>query len=154
MVAKAVCVRRCTVADIEHAPNLPRLLSEYGEESGIPALGAQAPQYDTYRMMEAGGLSFCLGAFEGDDLVGFLIALVAVLPHFGQLVASTESFFVTPSARGGGTGLRLLRLAEAIAQERGAAGIFVSAHTGGRLEQVLPRLTYNETSRVFFKAFK
>jgi len=148
-----ITVRRCTSLELEQSPALSRLLAEYGEESGIPALGPQNPQFLTYQAMESAGISFAFGAFNDEGLVGFLIILVAVLPHFGRKVASSESFFVSPAAREGGTGLRLLHLAEEFAQEQGAAGLFVSAHTGGRLEQVLPRLAYNETSRVFFKAF-
>lgn len=146
-------IRRCAFADIEHAPNLATLMEEYGAESAMPALGPQRPQFPAYRLMEEIGTAHSFGAFQGADLVGFMIILVAVLPHFGLRVASTESFFVTRSARKGGTGMRLLRQAEELAQELGAVGFFVSAPVGSRLESVMPKAGYGEASKIFFRSF-
>lgn len=149
-----ITVRRCAFAEIEHSPNFPALLAEYDAESGIRDLGAPNPKLATYRMMESAGLGFFIGAFDGILLRGFLIVLVVELPHFSKRVATSESFFVASESRAGGTGLRMLAMAEEIAAEQGAEGILVSAHTGGRLELVLPRVNYIETSRVFFKSLK
>ena len=149
----SIDIRRCAFADIEHAPNLTKLMDEYGAESAMIALGPQRPQFPTYRLMEEIGTSHSFGAFQGEDLVGFIIILVAVLPHFGLRVASTESFFVTCSARKGGTGLRLLRQAEEFAKELGAVGFFVSAPIGSRLESVMPKAGYSEASKIFFRSF-
>lgn len=146
-------IRRCPFAEIEHAPHLAALMAEYGAESAMPELGPQSPQFATYRMLEQAGTMRAVGAFQGGDLVGFIIVLVAVLPHFGKRVASTESFFVAQGVRKGGAGLRLLCEAERLAQELGAVGFFVSAPVGGQLESVMPKAGYRETSTIFYRGF-
>lgn len=146
-----ITIRPCTVSDIEHAPNSAALLAEYGAESSIAGLGQQCAQFDTYYKLEAAGILHLVGAFRADQLVGFVIVMAAVLPHYGKKVATTESFFVAKNARKGGAGLRLLRAAEQKARDLGAVGFLVSAPVGGQLEQVLPRAGYENTNRVFFR---
>lgn len=151
-------VRPCTVADLECAPNCDALLAEYEAESAIPELGDTVRHADLgqYKALEAAGVLHMLGAFnEAGEIIGFLTMVVAPLPHFGgRLVASTESVFVTASERRGGPGLDLLREAERLAADRGAIGILVSAPVGGRLERVMSRAAYRETSRVFFRGLR
>lgn len=146
-----IIIRRCTVADMADAPNIADLLAEYGAESAIEELGPPAAQLDTYRQMEAVGALHLLGAFDGDALVGFLVMIVSVLPHYGACIASTESFFVARAARKSGAGLKLLHEAEQLAKSLGAAGFFVSAPMSSRLEKILPGVGYRETNRVFFR---
>lgn len=151
---EAVTIQPCTVADVEQAPNLAELLAEYGDESAIDGLGAPCPQFGTYRLMESAGMLFILGAFHGNSLVGFIILIVSPLPHFGTVAASTESFFVTRSARKSGVGLRMLREAEQLSRSVGAAGLLVSTPAGGKLEQVMRGFDgYRVTNTVFFRSF-
>lgn len=144
-------IRSCTVAEMEHAPNLADLLAEYAIESAIPGMGPPKAQLETYRQLEAVGALHLFGAFQGDALVGFLVMIVSVLPHYGALVASTESYFVACKARKSGAGLKLLQEAENLARILGVAGFFVSAPIGGRLERVMSGKGYRETNRVFFR---
>jgi len=147
-----IIIHPCTVSDMENAPNLADLLAEYGAASAIDGLGAPAAQLETYRQLEAVGVLHLIGAYQGDNLVGFLIMIISVLPHYGARVGSTESFFVASTARKTGAGLKLLREAERIAATLGAVGFLVSAPVGSRLDQVLTAKRYLETSHVFFKA--
>lgn len=140
-----------TVADMEREPNLFALFAEYAQESATPELGVPDVQLEMYRQMEAAGALKILGAYQGNTLIGFLVMLVTVVPHFGRLIASTESYFVTKSARRGGTGIKLLRCAEQLARDLGAVAFFVSAPSGGRLAQVMPRMGYRETNRIFMR---
>lgn len=144
-------IRACTIAEVEQAGALPELLAAYGDESRIPEFGEVSACFETYRVMEASGALHILGAFA-PDLVGLASLLVYGLPHYaGRRVCAMESFFVAPTARRGGTGLNLLRAAEARARELGAAALMVSAPVDGRLASVLPRSGYRETNRVFLK---
>ena len=151
---ESISIKPCSVADIESAPNVADLLAEYAEESALDALGGANPQWETYRQMEAVGVARVLGAFQREKLVGFLVLLVSIVPHFGKLLASTESFFVAKSARKTGAGLKLLREAENIARDTGAVGFFVSAPMGSRLAKVLPGVGYRETNRMFFRGLQ
>lgn len=141
-----------TIAVIQTAPNLAALLDGYGAESAIKGMPPFNAQMGAYSAMEAAGILHPLVAFDGDVLVGFLLLLIAPLPHYGVKVATTESFFVAPEYRDAGHGLRLLRAAEVHAATLGAACLLVSAPKDGRLAAVLERLPhYSETNRVFFK---
>ena len=146
-------IRLCAVADIEQTFALPDLIAAYARESSIPELGQGDAQFATYYALEKAGMLRVLGAYQGDTLVGFLALLVSELPHYGCLVATTESFFVSPEARKAGTGQALLANAEALAASVGAKGVLVSAPKGGRLELVMSRSSaYRQTNSVFFKA--
>lgn len=146
-----IVIRKCTVAEVEQAGALQELLAAYGDESRIQEMGEVSASFEMYRQMEAGGALHIIGAF-GPDLVGLASLLVYGLPHYaGRRVCAMESFFVTPSARRGGTGIRLLRAAEDRARELGAAALMVSAPVGGRFARVLPRTGYRETNRVFVR---
>ncbi|MCI1005209.1 GNAT family N-acetyltransferase [Herbaspirillum sp. C7C8] len=145
-------IKRCAIADIVAAPELPALLAEYGAESGNEGIGPVNPQFDTYLAMETAGMLHALSArLENGQLVGFMLVLTPVLPHFGRRVAVSESFFVATAHRSTGAGLRLLRAAECLARDAGAVGIMVSAPNGGQLAQVLPGMGYHDASHVFFK---
>lgn len=144
-------IKVSSVAEMESAPNLGVLFAEYTRESAVPGLGNHNVQFEAYRAMEAAGILHMLAAFKGPNLVGFIVMILTVLPHFGKMAATTESFFVASEARGGGTGLKLLRLAEDHARTLGASAFFATAPVGGRLDAVLPRQGYSEASRVFFK---
>lgn len=145
-----VVIRPCTLAEIEQSVELARLLVKYGAESSIAEIGTPAPCMATYRSMAASGVLHIVGAFD-PELVGFASVLIIGLPHYaGRRVASMESFFVTPKARGGGTGIHLLRAAEELARDLGAQALMVSAPVGGRLASVMERTAgYRETNRVF-----
>lgn len=147
-------ITRSTVAEIERAPNLAELLDEYARESAVEGLGDASPQFATYHAMEAAGVMHLFAAYRGDYLIGFLIMIASVLPHFGKLAASTESFFVASAERKTGAGLGLLRHAMAHAEHLGALGFFVSAPVKSRLDYLLPAIGFRETNRVYFKGFE
>lgn len=144
-------IRPVTFAEIESAPNLPELLAEYARESANCAIGTPSMQPEIYRALESAGVLKILAAYSDGELVGYMSMLFSVLPHFGTLNATTESFFVAAAHRKGGTGLKLLRAAEALAASQGATGLFVSSPANGRLAQVLPRVGFHESNRVFFR---
>lgn len=146
-----VVIRSCTVDEVEQAGALEQLLTAYGDESRIPELGEVCPSFETYRQMEGAGVMHIIGAFA-PGLVGLASLLVYGLPHYaGRKVCSMESFFVEPSARRSGAGLKLLRAAETRAAELGAAALMASAPVGGRLASVLPRSGYRQSSQVFVR---
>lgn len=146
-------IQSITVDDLERAPNFTGMLEAYGVESSIDGMPPYNAQMASYKQLEAAGLLHVLGSFTDETLTGFLCLMVSTLPHYGVMVATTESFFVASEHRKSGAGTMLLKQAEYLAREKGAAGLFVSAPKGGRLAQVMesaPR--YRETNRVFFRS--
>jgi len=148
---QSITIRPCAVDDIKAAPNLGTLLAEYAAECALDGLGEPCPRWDTYYKLEAAGILHIIGAFECGSLAGFIFLLVAEVPHYSAIVATTESFFVADRARKGGTGLKLLREAERVCAALGAVGFLVSAPANGRLAKIMPRVGFRESNRVFFR---
>lgn len=148
---QSVIVRQCSAIELEQAPELPALVAEYATESTRATLGPYNPQFEVYRKLEELGMVRFAGAWRGGELVGFAVVGGAVVPHYGVHIASTESLFLTASARSTGAGKALLKLCEQLARDMGACGFFVSAPAGGRLSAILPRSGFTLTNQVFFK---
>lgn len=146
-----IMIKKTTIAEIEANENFSALAKEYAEESSIHGLPAPVEKIATYRVIESTGFFQAYGAFLGEVLVGFIAILTPVIPHYGVAIAVAESFFVAKAYRKTGAGLKLLRAGQDHAKSAGSPGFLVSAPTGGVLANVLPRLGYRETNRVFFK---
>ena len=144
-------IRPCSVAEFFSAPNADALLTEYAQESSLFGLPSPQPDAERYEVLERTGMMTTLAAYLDDVLVGFLVMIVTVNPHYNARLAVTESYFVASEHRSTGAGLRLLREAEDVARAQGAVGFFVSAPNNGRLTNVMPRVGYRETNRVFFR---
>jgi GNAT superfamily N-acetyltransferase len=146
-------VRQCTFDDLASAAEFDVLCAAYAQESGrMPEFGEPDVNGSAYRAMEAAGIAQCIGAWNGDVLVGFGVVSLSVLPHYSKLIGCLISFFVAPHARSGGTGSLIRDLAEQIAARRGAVGLMISAPTESRLDTILPRIGYRATNRLYFKA--
>ncbi|HSV48350.1 MAG TPA: GNAT family N-acetyltransferase [Ramlibacter sp.] len=145
-----VSIRPITVAEVQAAPGIDALLAEYAAESATNGMGQAIPQWPIYQAMEAAGFCHILGAECDGKLVGLLVMMCAVLPHYGQLTATSESYFVAAEHRKTGAGLALFREAKRVAQGLGCAGLFISAPVGGRLTDVMAGLGMRHTNDVFF----
>lgn len=145
-------VQPSTIAELEAAPNIEALLAEYAAESAIDGLPPPAAKVETYRTLEAARMLHTFSALTSSgQLAGYITVLAPELPHYSAVVAVAESFFVAKRWRMTGAGVDLLHAAEDKARALGSPGLLVSAPYAGRLFDVLPRLGYVETSRIFFK---
>jgi GNAT superfamily N-acetyltransferase len=148
----AAVIKKCTIADLESAPNIADLLVEYAAESSIDGLPKPSAKVDMYKHLESLGTLSTFGAFINDALIGYITVLSPIMPHYSTIIAVAESFFVAKEYRKTGAGLKLLHEAESHARAVGSPGLLVSAPFGGNLAEVLPHIGYNETNRVFFKS--
>lgn len=142
-----VVIRRCTFAEIEASG----LTVEYAAESSIKNMPPPNMQTTQYNAMDAAGIIYPMGAYFEEVLIGFITILSPVLPHYGVAVGVVESYFVAKKWRKSGAGHKLRESAEAYAKEKGCVGILLSSPYGGDLAEILPRVGYTETNRVFFK---
>jgi hypothetical protein len=150
----ATVIRECTFDELASAAGFDALCAEYAAESGRMAeFGTPKVDANSYRAMEAAGVAQCIGVWRGDELAGFGVVTISVLPHYTKLIGCLISFFVTANARMGSAGTRLRQAAERIAQERGAVGLMISAPCDSRLDVILPRNGYRATNRLYFKGF-
>lgn len=150
---QTVTIRPATVAEVFAAPNVDELLAEYARESSVAGLPSAVPNRDLYAGLEATGFMHVIGAFDGELLAGFLVLVVTINPHYSQILAVSESYFVASEYRKSGAGLQLLAVAENLAKQKGAVGMFVSAPVESRLARVMPGVGYRETTRAFFRGF-
>lgn len=146
-----VVIRKCTVSDIEHAPNFSALIKEYADECAISGLPSPETRIPAYYQLEASGAFDVLGAYENDILIGFISILEYPSAHYGVPLGASESFFVAKEKRGTGAGSMLRKELKILAFERGLKGVLLTAPVNGPLAAVLENSDdCVETHRVFF----
>lgn len=146
-------IREVSISDLENAENIQAILEGYAKELIVKCGPKACAAVDIYKSLEKSGCFHVLGSYVDGVLCGFVTVLVTILPHYGVKMAVTESYFVSEESRKTGAGLRLLHEAEVLAKNKGAFGILVSSPYGGRLAEILPRIGFTETNRVFYKGF-
>jgi GNAT superfamily N-acetyltransferase len=146
--------RPVSFTEILDSPRAAALLQEYSAECSIPEIGTPDPQREIYGRMESSGLMQSLGAFDGEDLVGFATILVFVLPHYGKKIANVESMFLAKSHRRGDAGKQLMDRIEAACVKNRCAVVLYNARAGSSLERLLTHLPdYTRTNSVFLRSF-
>ncbi len=150
----ALVIRKSSIAEMVASPNLECLLEEYAIESAIHGLPHPKAKIDLYEQLEAVGVLYAICAFWDGELVGFILIVSPVNPHYSAKISTTESYFVAKAYRKTGAGKKLRQAAETYAKEIGALGLLISAPIGSLLAHVLELdKGYKETNRVFFKGF-
>lgn len=148
----AAVIRPVSYAEILDAPNVSVLLAAYGAECSVPEIGEINPQAELYAQMEQSGIFQVFGAFDGDELVGFASVLVYLNPHYGKMLATVESLFLSPIHRTSKMGQGLMSALEEYAKGRGCEAILYSAKAGSQFEQLLSLMkNYKRSHSVFLR---
>lgn len=109
-----------------------------------------SPDVDTYCMLEAKGALLSLGAFEGDELVGYSVNIISHNLHYRDVqMCQNDVLYVRADKRQGPTGLRLMHETERLAKERGAHLVLWHAKPNTNLSEILPRLGYRVQDVVY-----
>lgn len=125
------------------------LLAEYAEECSSPELGEISPQPELYEALEKSGGFQAFGCFEGDTLIGFACVLVYVLPHYGKLIATTESIFIAQKYRNGIQWDDLKNVIQSYAHARGCNAFLYSAPVGSRFDRLLSHSFARHTNNTY-----
>lgn len=150
---KSTQVSECSFSGLADDPEFDALVAEYATESKIKGMPPINWAREMYEGMESMGMVHCLALRDTEDkLIGFAILLCTIYPHYSKLAVTAESLFVTRDYRQGGSGMKLIKAIEDHGKKIGAVGILLSAPHGGSLEAVAPRIGYQHTNSVFFKA--
>ena len=148
-----------TIREIDVADWLDRAASMYcahaEELAEFPELDAETyppePLAAVYVELSRLGLLLSLGAFRGEELVGYCLAFLSKHPHYRDLVvAQCDVLYVDPLARGS-AGLRLKAHMERLATERGAVVMLWTARPGTPLAGVLDAQGYKVQETVYSK---
>lgn len=135
-------------------PEVNGLINGYAAESHMEGLPPVNPDVQMYRALHQAGVLKVLAATAYGEIVGFAVVLISPVAHYSARMAVMESVYVSPAHRHGGTGWRLIKAAEAAAQEAGSAGLFISAPAGSTLTAVMAVNTagYRHSNSVYYKA--
>ena len=147
-----ISIRPSSICEISSAPNFDSVCEEYARESAVPGMPVVKVRLDMYEAMEKAGNLYTVGAFDGENLAGFVVASIQMAPNYGALVAATNAFFVSAAHRKSGAGLRLLSNVEEMAAKSGALGILVGCPKDGPLAKVLAKKNYADVNRLFFRS--
>lgn len=143
-------IRSVTLADVMDNPRFGQLIADYARECANPGMGVPNPNREQYEAMEKVGMFYLLGAYRGDEMVGFVTYLLTPMAHFSNTAATVESLFLDPRCRHGLLGVRLIKAALKQAKSLGAKGLYLSAPSGSQLEKLANALHFKQTNVVFF----
>lgn len=142
-------LKAISFSDLFDHPLFADLCIEYAQESGNADLGVAVPNSARYLMLEEQGLAVCVGAFEGEDMIGFAAMILSEHPHYSATIVVCDALFIKKEQRKGPAGLRLISKVKEMAKEHGAVGVYFSAPEGSRLSKLFARL-FTPTDRVYW----
>ena len=129
------------------------LLQQHWEEIALnKQLMVLKPDAETYRRLEQQDKLVSVGAFDGDELVGYSVNLLHNHLHYADLVvAMNDVLYLAPEYRQGSAGRRLLDATEKAVRTRGARMLCWHAKPETALNAILPRLGYGVQDVIFSK---
>lgn len=142
-------LKRVPISFVFEHKDFDQVVDDYCSESGIPDLGKAVPALDWYQNLENAGALSCCVAIDGNRLVGVVVVVTTLYPHFGKLVGSVESMWLAKGYRKGSAGLKLIREAKVMAKEKGAVGACFGARAGSRLAKLYERI-FTPTNQLFW----
>ena len=130
-------------------PAITELMRQNWDETGF---GFEfKPSVETYQAVVDLGLMFVLGAFDGNEMIGYCTMTVTNHMHNPAIkVASNDALFVRPDHRGIIAG-RLIIGAEREAKARGAARILWHTRAGTNLANIFTKRGYAPADIVVMK---
>lgn len=146
-------LKSISVAELTNHPLFADMCAEYATESGNADIGLSQPNTRFYQTMEKLGRCFCVGVFDGADMVGFAALLLNEHPHYSATIGVCDALFIKREHRRGPVGLRLIRKVRELAKEKGAPGVYFSAPANSRLSTLFARL-FQETDRMYWAKSK
>lgn len=99
-----------------------------------------APDWDRYYDLERAGLIHSIGAWDGEDLVGYSVNILSTHLHYRDLLLLTNDLlYVADSARKASVGGRLIKATEQLARDLGAHEVTWHAKPGTALDVALSK---------------
>lgn len=108
------------------------------------------PQFDIYLERDRRGEVLFIAARESGELVGYFVGFVAPGLHYRTCLTLTmDIFWIHPSHRKRGAGVRLFKVVEAEAIRRGVKRMFVGSKLHQDASWLFEKLGYLECERYF-----
>lgn len=116
-----------------------------------PDLMQLDPDVETYTILEERGRLISLGLYEGDQLIGYSVNIVARNLHYDLIMCQNDVLYVQRDWRKGSTGLRLMTATEEAARVAGCDMMLWHAKQNTNLQHILPRRGYRVQDIIFSK---
>lgn len=130
---------------------MPLLIAHYHEIAlykDIPL----APDFETYRLLEAAGQLRVYSARNNAELIGYMVAIVRPHPHYKtSLTAMTDLLFVVQEERRGRVGVDLIRFAEGRLKAEGVQVIIQHVKDYADFGPLLERGGYRKFETLYSK---
>lgn len=110
------------------------------------------PNLEMAQQMQDKGIMFALGAFDGDEMIGYSTAMIA--PHWfnqTEVWCMSDALFVKRAYRTGLTGGKLILATEAEARKRGASTMLWHTRSGTNLSDAFEMRGYKPADLVMMK---
>ena len=138
--------------DDMYAAIAPLLPSHYLESARYRDIFKLNPNLDLYRKVADLGNFLGLVARVDGALAGYSVNFLQNNLHYWDtFYAKNDLIFVAEEHRSSGVGVRLLRATEEAARKRGAKLLIMHAKTGTALDQICPRLGYDDFEHLWSK---
>ena len=144
-------IRKIKIEEILYSPDGREMFLNYALDSKNSLTPDVNLDNDMYVKFEEVGALDCVGAYDGDKLVGFITGITSIIPHYSKPATTIESFYVVKQYRKGGTGKKLLEELTEFAKQRGSTNIFMTALIGSDLEKVAPYYGFTPTNIAYTK---
>lgn len=143
-------IRELTYQELEQSPGFEETVTEYAAETANEAIGTPKIQRSRYRELSSLGKIQCLGAFEGDKVVGLAVVFFSQSQHYPFPIASIESFYLRKDYRKGGNGLGLLHAVKHMVKAEGAPGLVFMAPPGSTYAALCAKLGMTHTHNAYW----
>ncbi len=112
------------------------------------------PDLQRYQLLEDAGLIVAVGAYDGDELVGYSINVLSVHMHYQLPMGRNDVLYLAPAYRQGQNGPALMNATRSALQHRGAAYVVWSAKPGTPLYKLLEHGGATVLETVFHEALQ
>lgn len=133
--------------------NCNDLFNEHYEEIALnKRVMKLLPNWDRYFSLEQAGMILCLGAFLGEECIGYSINFFTNHMHYKEMFyMQNDLLFVAEEHRKTRVGLDLIRETEKQAFARGAEMMLWHAKENTSLNTLMPRLGYKVQDIIYSK---
>lgn len=127
-----------------HIADAWQILEQHREELATDkSLMVLKPDLPVYIQLEDNDALLSIGAFDGDEIVGYSVNIISRNLHYADVVmCQNDVLFLKPDYRTGPNGLRLIRETERLAKGRGCHMILWHAKSDTQFMAILRKLGY------------
>lgn len=138
-------------ASYSRDPALQSLWMEHYNELGEAheSKMEMGPDSQTYAALDAQGSLVILTARSAGTLIGYCLAVIKRHPHYPTVCGFEDSYYLTPRARRGMAGIRLITRMNAELKRRGAKRVYWMSKKFMALEKIFLWLKMKEMDTVF-----